>query len=307
MKKTILILFLLIPGYLFGQQFPYMDSYSVNPFNFSPAYAGIKNKKTLFLDYRSDWSGIEGGPKTYQLSYSDKFKNRVGLGIRFIYDKADIFKQTLLLGTYTYEAKINNEHTLNFGLSAGLYRNLIDLSKYFNDPGYVQDLALLYGQQKSLIKFATDISVLYRYKDGEAGILFSNIMFGTVRYHNSDMTYKPFRNYMVHAAYLFSLDDKWSTKPVVIIRGGQNIPLQFEIAQTLTWNNRLWLTTLFRTNGILGLGLGAEVYDGLFLNYSYDLNCNMTANVSFNAYGSQQLTLGIRLFKPHRGDKKSDD
>ncbi len=166
MKKTILILFLLIPGYLFGQQFPYMDSYSVNPFNFSPAYAGITNKKTLFMDYRSDWSGIEGGPKTYQLSYSDKFKNRVGLGIRFIYDKADIFKQTLLLGTYTYEAKINNEHTLNFGLSAGLYRNLIDLSKYFNDPGYVQDLALLYGQQKSLIKFATDISVLYRYKDG---------------------------------------------------------------------------------------------------------------------------------------------
>ena len=83
------------------------------------------------MDYRSDWSGIEGGPKTYQLSYSDKFKNRVGLGIRFIYDKADIFKQTLLLGTYTYEVKINNEHTLNFGLSAGLYRNVIDLVKIF--------------------------------------------------------------------------------------------------------------------------------------------------------------------------------
>ena len=45
MKKTILILFLLIPGYLFGQQFPYMDSYSVNPFNFSPAYAGISHIK----------------------------------------------------------------------------------------------------------------------------------------------------------------------------------------------------------------------------------------------------------------------
>jgi type IX secretion system PorP/SprF family membrane protein len=305
MKKIFVILLLLSPAYMFGQQFPYMDSYNVNPFNFSPAYAGITNKKTLFMDYRSDWSGIEGGPKTYQLSYSDKFRNRVGLGIRFIYDKADIFKQTLILGTYTYEAKINNEHTLNFGLSAGLYRNLIDLSKYFNDPGYVQDLALLYGQQKSIIKFATDISVLYRYKDAEAGILFSNIMFGNVRYHDSDMTYKPFRNYTLHAAYLFSLDGKWSTKPVVIFRGGQNVPLQFEIAQTLTWNKRLWLTTLFRTNGIVGLGLGAEIYDGIMLNYSYDLNYNMTANVSFNTYGSQQLTLGIRLFKPHGEEKKT--
>lgn len=306
MKKYIIILILLIPGYVFGQQFPFMDTYNVNPFNFSPAYAGITNKKTLFMDYRSDWTGIEGGPKTYQLSYSDKFKNRVGLGARFIYDKADIFKQTLILGTYTYEAKIRDEHTVSFGLSAGIYRNLIDLSKYFNDPGYVEDVALIYGEQKSLIKFATDISVLYRYRKAEAGLMFSNIMFGTVRYHNSDMIYKPFRNYMLHTAYMIVIDDKWSMKPIVILRGGQNIPLQFEISQTLTWNDRLWLTTLFRTNGIFGLGLGAEVYDGIMLNYTYDINFNMTANVSFNTYGSQQLTLGIRLFKPHREDNNPD-
>ena len=304
MKKSVLIFIFFIPCYVFGQQFPFMDSYNVNPFNFSPAYAGLTNKKTLFMDYRSDWSGIEGGPKTYQLSYSDKFKNRVGLGVRFTYDKADIFKQTLFLGTYTYEVKIKDKHTLNFGLSAGLYRNVIDLSKYFNDPGYVEDVALMYGQQKSIIKFATDISVLYRYKQAEAGILFSNIMFGNVRYKKSDMIYKPFKNYMFHAAYMFSLDDKWSIKPAIVFRGGQNIPLQFEISQSLTWNDRLWLTTLFRTKGILGLGLGGEIYDGLMLNYSYDLNNNLTANVSLNTYGSHQLTLGIRLFKNQKEDHK---
>jgi len=300
MKKAIIIFILFVPFAAFGQQFPFTDGYSVNPFNFSPAFAGLVRSKTLFMDYRSDWSGIDGGPKTYQLSYSRRFKNKVGLGARFIYDKADIFKQTLFIGTYTYEVKIKEEHILNFGLSAGLYRNVIDLSKYFNDPGYVEDVALIYGQQKSLLKFATDISFLYRFKHYEAGMVFSNIMFGTVKYHNSDMTYKPFSNYLFHTAYLFDLDDRWSIKPVVILRGGQNVPLQFEISQTLAWKNRFWLTTLFRTNGILGLGVGCEIYDGFLLNYSYDLNNNLTAHVSINTYGSNELTLGIRLFKPDK-------
>jgi type IX secretion system PorP/SprF family membrane protein len=296
MQKTIFILLILIPTVVSGQQFPFMEGYNVNPLNLSPAYAGIYNKKTLFIDYRSDWSGIEGGPKTCQLSYSDKFKNKVGLGGRFFYDKTDIFKQTLILGTYTYEVNIEEEHTLNFGLSLGLYRNSIDLSKYFNDPNYVQDMVLIYGQQKSKIKFATDISALYRYKQGEAGILFSNIMFGTAKYRGSDMTYKPFKNYLLHASYLFTIDDKWSIKPTCILRGGQHVPVMFEISPTVTWNDRFWAMTVMRTSGIFGLGLGGEVYKGILLNYSYNFSNSMNATVPISAFGSHQITLGIKIF-----------
>ena len=132
----------IVPVAAYGQQFPFMEGYSVNPFTLSPSYAGIHNSKTVFADYRSDWSGINGGPKTYQLSYNDKFKDKVGLGVRFIYDVTDIFKQTLLLGTYTYQVSITQDHILNFGLSMGFFRNSIDLSKYYNNPDYVQDMAL---------------------------------------------------------------------------------------------------------------------------------------------------------------------
>jgi type IX secretion system PorP/SprF family membrane protein len=293
MKRIIIIFISLMPALSFGQQFPFMENYNLNPFSLSPAYAGIKNSKTLFMDYRSDWTGIEGGPKTYQLSYNDKFKNSVGLGGKFIYDKTDIFKQTLILGTYTYEVKIREEHTLNFGLSMGLYRNSIDLAKYYNDPNYIDDIVLMYGQQKSKIKFATDISALYRYRQGEAGIVFSNLMFGTVKYSKSEMTYKPFKNYLIHAAYLFKLDDKWTVKPVLVFRGGKNIPSQFDLSGTVTWSEKIWATALVRTGGIFGIGLGGEVYQGILLNYSY----NLSSNVATNTFGSHQLTLGIRIFQ----------
>jgi hypothetical protein len=175
----------------------------------------------------------------------------------------------------------------------GFYRNSIDLAKYYNNPDYIQDMALLYGRETSKIKFATDVSALWRYKQAEGGILFSNLMFGTVRYKNNDSKYKPLKNYLLHASYLFELSDKWSLKPTFILRGGQNIPPQFEIAPTVTWNDRLWLTALYRSGGIYGIGLGGEIIDGIILNYSY----NMSSNVAINTFGSHQISLGVRIGK----------
>jgi type IX secretion system PorP/SprF family membrane protein len=301
MKKIVYIsILLLFTGALSAQQFPFMEGYNTNPFTLSPAYAGIHNSKTVFIDYRSDWSGIDGGPITCQLSYNDKLTEKVGFGVRFIYDKTDIFKQTLILGTYTYEVKIAEGHIVNFGLSAGFYRNSIDLGKYYNNPDYVQDLVLLYGQEKSKIKFATDLSALYRYRQAEVGILFSNVMFGTVKYRNFDVAYKPLKSYLLHASYLFAIDEKMTVRPTIILRGGQDIPAQVEIAPSVTWNDRIWGTAVYRTGGIFGLGFGGEVYDGILLNYSY----NMSSNIALNTFGSHQLSLGIKLFNFLKNDKK---
>ncbi len=295
MKKIVILLLVLMPAIAYGQQFPFMEGYSMDPFILSPAYAGVHNSKTLFLDYRSDWTGIDGGPKTYQLSYSDKI-GRVGFGGRFIYDKTDIFKQTLLLGTYSYEVNITNEHIINFALSVGFFRNSIDLSKYYNDPTFVQDAALFNGQEQSRIKFATDISALYRYRQLEAGVLFSNVMFGTVKYANNDMTYKPLKNFLLHASYLLVIDNRWDVKPTFILRGGQHVPSLFEIAPTVTWNKRFWGNVLLRTGGIYGAGVGGEVYKGIMLNYSF----NMSTNVALNAFNSHQVTLGVKIFTPKK-------
>jgi type IX secretion system PorP/SprF family membrane protein len=318
MKRILIIMILIIPRVVYGQQFPFMEGYNVNPFILSPAYAGIQNSKTLFMDYRSDWSGLDGGPTTYQLSYnsrftekkrlggnfiydqSDIYKTNVGFGGRFIYDKTDIFKQTLLLGTYSYEVRVAKGQLINFALSGGFYRNSIDLEKYYNDPRYVQDRALVSGLEKSKIKFATDISALYRNRQIEAGLLFSNILFGMVRYSNTDVTYKPLKNYLLHGSYMLDIDNKWSMKSTVIVRGGQNIPVQVEVSPALTWNSRFWGMALYRTGGIFGAGVGGELIDGIILNYSY----NMSTNVSMNVFNSHQLTLGVRIFSLMK-DKKN--
>lgn len=294
MKKLIYISILLLIGSgVSAQQFPFMEGYNVNPFTMTPSYAGIKNTKTIFLDYRSDWTGINGGPVTYQLSYNDKFGSNVGLGGRFIYDKTDIFKQTMLLGTYTYEMQIAEEHFINFGLSAGFYKNSINLGKYYNDQTYVQDPVLINGLEKSKMKVATDISALYRFRNIEGGILFSNVMFGTAKYSNTDLTYKPLKNFLLHASYDYKINSLWKVKPYILFRGGQQYPSQLELASEVRYSEKFWGSLVFRTGGIWGIGFGGEVYDGILLNYSY----NLSTNVALNTFGSHQLTLGVRLFK----------
>ena len=95
MKTSIYIsVLLMMTGVLSAQQLPFMEGYNINPYSLSPAFAGIHNINTLFLDYRSDWAGIEGGPTTYQMSYNTNIFKKVGVGGKFIYDKTDIFKQT---------------------------------------------------------------------------------------------------------------------------------------------------------------------------------------------------------------------
>jgi len=118
------------------------------------------------------------------------------LGIGKVVSK---FDYTDFAPWYLYiRSNIFDKHYLNSGLSAGFFRNSIDLEKYFNDPDYVQDNVLIYGLQKSKIKFATDLSLLYRFDQIEGEILFLNVMFGSVKYNCPDIAYKPMKNFLLH-------------------------------------------------------------------------------------------------------------
>ena len=292
MKKLIYILpFILISGISTAQQFPFMEGYNMDPFHLSPSYAGLINPNTISLDHRIDWAGIDGGPRTYQLSYHNRIMDKMGVGGRFIYDKSDIFKQMTFLGTYTYEVNVTEGHIINFGLSIGLFSNSIDLGKYFNDPAFIDDNALTMGTEKAKIKFTSDISALYRFNNLEAGIYFSSLMFGESAYENPDLVYKPLMNYLVHAAYRYDIDETWSVKPYLLLRGGQNAPIQVELLGHVNYTERIWGNLLFRSSGVFGIGFGGEVYNGIRLNYSY----TMSSSVALNTFGGHQISLAFNL------------
>jgi type IX secretion system PorP/SprF family membrane protein len=294
MKKLISIIIGILSGAtVFAQQMPLSENYFLDKYSLAPSYAGNFNNKYLFMGYRSDWSGVEGGPKTLKLSYNDAYKQNTGYGGKIVIDKAGIFKQFIIMGTYSYKVKIAESHLLMFGLSAGFYSNTLNLTEYYNDPKYTLDPSLLSADIKSKLKFMSDVSAVYSFKGIEAGFLFSNINFGESKYNDISIKYKPLANYQIHASYSYVISEKWEVDPLVILRGGKYIKSQVEVASSVVYQKRVWASLLFRDPGIWGMGLGANIGKGIKVGYNF----NLASSVAPGIYNNHEISIGINIFE----------
>jgi type IX secretion system PorP/SprF family membrane protein len=292
MKKLLITLIGIISGaILYAQQMPLSENYFLDKYSLAPSYAGNFNNRYLFMGYRSDWSGVDGGPKTFRLSYNDHLMQNAGYGGKFIYDKAGIFKQLIIMGSYSYNIKINDDQRIMFGISAGFYSNTLNLKDYYNDPTYNIDPALISANVTSKLKFMSDVSVVYSFKGIDAGFLFSNINFGESKYQDVDVHYKPLANYQIHASYCYIVTDKWDINPLVILRGGRYIKSQIEIASSVVYQKRVWGSLLFRDPGIWGIGVGGNIIKGLKLGYNF----NFASTVASRFYNNHEIVLGINF------------
>ena len=55
-------------GFGFAQQFPLTTQYLFNPYALTPSMAGVTGYSEIFLNYRSEWTGIEGHPQTFRMN-----------------------------------------------------------------------------------------------------------------------------------------------------------------------------------------------------------------------------------------------
>jgi type IX secretion system PorP/SprF family membrane protein len=296
MKKLFIIITgILTATILSAQQIPISENYYMDKYSLAPSYAGNYNAKYLFMGYRSDWTGIDGGPKTVRISYSDllPIMKNAGYGGKIIYDKAGIFSQLYILGTYSYNLQVNQDHHVMFGLSMGFYRNKLNLLDYYNDPGYTIDPALISLDINSKLKFMSDFSAVWTWKGAEAGFMFSNISLGDASYKEVSLKYNPLANYQFHATYLYNISEDWDLTPLLIVRGGKYIKSQFEIAAQVMYLKRFWGSLVYRDPSVIGFGVGASINKGLKIGYNF----NFATNVVMGAFNNHEITIGLNIFE----------
>ena len=299
MRKLIIILSAVLSGTtLLAQQIPLSENYFLDRYSLAPSYAGNYNPKYLFMGYRTDWSGIDGGPKTLRISYNDAFSfmPKAGYGGKIIYDKAGIFNQLYIMGSYSYNLQVNKDHHIMFGLSAGVYKNRLDMLDYYNDPKYTIDPSLVSQDIKSRLKFMSDFSVVWTWKGAEAGFMFSNITLGDASYKDVNLKYNPLANFQFHATYLFNINKDWDIAPLVIVRGGKYIKSQFELASQVMYLKKFWCSLVFRDPSIFGFGTGVNIGKVLKIGYNF----NMATNVALGAFNNHEISIGVNIFECFR-------
>jgi len=303
MKKLITALIsILFHGVTIAQQMPVSENYFMDKYALSSSYAGHFNPGSFFTSFRSDWTGIAGGPKTLRLSYSNIFMKNAAYGGKIIYDKAGIFDQLYVMGTYSYSLRIADEHKVLLALSAGIYHNKINFTDYYNNPNYNIDPVMIRQDVSSKLKFMSDFSALYLFKGIEAGVMFANINFGDVKYDEVDVTYKPFANYQLHVAYSYPVNDRWDINPLIYLRGGKFITSQVGIASMVKYQNNIWGSLSFRDPGIWGFGFGANITKGIRFSYNF----NFATSVALNIYNNHEISIGVNINDLIKKTEKSE-
>lgn len=273
-----------------AQQFPLTTQYLFNPYALNPAMAGYYGNPELFLNFRKDWTGITGSPRTFRANgFGNIHKKTMWLGGEIYSDKADVLNRFKLNLSYSYILQVQNEQYLYFGVWTTFYQNSVNLDGLSgvdpNDP-------LLVNQTKlNGSAFNAGFGINYNWRELNIGFAFPTL-FGTHDEYVSDLNFKMQREFLFHVSNMFRLNDKWQLQAYSVFRKTKNQPLNFEVSLMPVYLQRFWGGLLYRNGGVLALNVGGLVYRGFVFNYSYEIG---VGGINSRSGGSHEISIGYRF------------
>ncbi len=116
---------------LVGQDLIYSQYYNA-PLLVNPAFAGLNNYPTFYINYRLQWPSISSVYETYSFSYDQYFKKmNSGLGLVLLSDDQGdgTLKTTQVGGIYSYNVRFRDDWQMRFGIQASYIQNRLDWDK----------------------------------------------------------------------------------------------------------------------------------------------------------------------------------
>jgi len=117
---------------------PVRNSLRFNRFVVNPTFSFVReqNKYLSFTNIR-EWVQFNDAPLTYLASYSGRFKENIGIGIGLFQKNNGVLTSFGGIFNFAYNARLQQESNLTFGLNLGIYNSGINQGKVitnFPDP-----------------------------------------------------------------------------------------------------------------------------------------------------------------------------
>ena len=296
MKIYLFFLAQLFVGYTcFAQQDPLYSQYLNNPFVLNPAYAGLTDNLNLSISYRSQWTGLEGSPKTMNANgHISLLNNRMGAGMMFISDKIGNTTINEVLSSYSYRINVTRDKILSFGLQGGMANYLIDNTKV--TPWDVTDH--LFQGNFSETKPSFGFGVILKNDKFFAGISVPRMLRSTLHTQGLQSTLYT-QHYYVMGSYLFFLSQRVRFKPSTLIKLVSGAPASVDLNTSFIINENYQAGILTRNFNTYGIFLQALVKDSFRLGYVFEVPARASSSLNFSTH---EITLGYRMnaLKFHR-------
>ena len=289
MKKLLIFAFCFVSAeQMFAQQDPQYSQYMFNQMAINPAYAGSKEAISASAFIRSQWTGIEGAPKTETVSiHAPLKKKKVGIGFSVIADQIGPKKSIGAMGSYAYRIPIKNGK-LSFGLRVGVFNYT-----YNWDAITYKDQADVYNthNQTSTIVPTADAGVYYYTNTMYVGFSATHLYSGrltTVSTLNGD-------NGKLAPHLFFTFGKAWSLSenlifnPSLMVKTAKGSPSTADLNLSFLLKQRLWLGLSARSTYGFVVYAQFNITEKFKLGYSYDYGVNKIGKVGG---GSHEIMLG---------------
>nr|WP_319399485.1 type IX secretion system membrane protein PorP/SprF [uncultured Carboxylicivirga sp.] len=291
MRKSLIVLMLLLSIKALAQQEPLYTQYMFNAMSVNPATTGVEETLNVTFLSRMQWAGLEGAPKTYSFSAQMPFENQdMGMGVSMVADNLGPVKNYYLNFNYSYQLQLNRQLRLSFGLKGGIYNYYVGLDGLLLD-GTDSDPAF---QGQIDRKFQPNIGAgVYLYDDKfYAGFSVPRMIASKLdngEYESASNVFAQVsQHYYLMAGYTFELDRDWKIKPSFINKMVTGAPPSTDLAAQVIYQDTYWLGASYRFGDAVAVLANMKVGEQFFIGYSYDFS--VSAINSFNK-GSHEIVL----------------
>jgi len=303
MKRVIryCLLALLLPLVSHGQSDQHYTMFMYNKLLYNPGYTGSREVTSINAQYRNQWSGIPGAPKTVNLSidgpagsYMKSFR-KVALGLSISNEKISVENNTNIRAYYAYRIRFSRS-ILSLGLQGGgnfysaMYSNLNPYQQ--NDQNLATDV-----HKAFLPNFGTGA---YWYTDKYYIGLSVPSMLQNRYDKNGTQIARQVRGYYLSAGYVYQLNETIKLKPQILARyagnGGYKLPFNCDFNASAIAYDRIMLGLTYRTDKSISAIVHMQVTQRINMGYAYDY---LVSDIAPYAHGAHELILGYDINHEH--------
>lgn len=307
MKKILLTLVVVVTSLqLFAQQDPQYTMYMFNQMAVNPGYAGSRECISATAHYRTQWTGIDGAPKTLSFGIHSPIGNeRLALGLQVVNDRLGVTNSTNVSGVVAYRLPVTKKSKLSIGLQATVTNYLNNLASVTAAAAAGSDPSFNTNTNLMLPNFGTGA---YWYSDkGYLGLTVPHLINNHLEEKSNtainSSAARQFRHLFVMAGWMFKLSDVVKFKPSVMLKYAPNSPVETDLNGCFLLYDALWLGASWRSDVS---SLRDHLTESTDFMAIYEINQMMRIGLAYDLtitklsgynYGTYELMLGYDFRK----------
>ncbi|MEO6346431.1 MAG: type IX secretion system membrane protein PorP/SprF [Aquaticitalea sp.] len=285
MKKPIIILILLIAIQMQGQQDPQYSQYMYNMNVVNPAYAGSKENLSFGLLYRTQWTSLDGAPKTGTFFGHLPINDKIGVGLSVISDAIGPVNETNAYADVSYTLKLGRENRLAFGIKAGATFHDLGLGPnnlYVVDPGdpYFNDVSGVTPNVGAGVFYYTNN---YYLAFSVPNILSSVKLDAQGTKYGTETTH-----YFLTGGYVFQVSRNTKLKPSFLVKSAFSAPTSFDVNLNALFFEKFEVGASYRLDDSVSGLVNFAITPNVHIGYAYDY---VTSDIKNYAPASHEIIL----------------